>query len=131
VNEVPLVTEALIARGHAVTYVTPLEALASHAGWSHRKDFATIFRRTGTRVLSDLDVSKYDGFSAALVDPDGHVAHELETDTIVAVTAPVPQLAVVAVLDELAISHSVIGDASAPRGVQVAMREADDISRFI
>jgi 2,4-dienoyl-CoA reductase-like NADH-dependent reductase (Old Yellow Enzyme family) len=131
VNEGPLVAEALLTRGHSVTYVTPLETLAPHAGWSHRKDFATIFRRSGTRVLADLDVSKYDGFSAALVDPDGRIAHELEVDTIVAVTPPIPRLAIVAALDELEIPYSVIGDASAPRGVQVAMREADDLARVL
>jgi 2,4-dienoyl-CoA reductase-like NADH-dependent reductase (Old Yellow Enzyme family) len=131
VNEAPLVAEALLSRGHTVTYVTPLEALAPHAGWSHRKDFAAIFRRSGTRVLADLDVSKFDGLNAALVDPDGRITHELEVDTIVAVTAPVPRLEVVSTLDDLAIGYSIIGDSSAPRGVQVAMREADDISRSL
>jgi 2,4-dienoyl-CoA reductase-like NADH-dependent reductase (Old Yellow Enzyme family) len=129
VNEGPLVAEALVARGHLVTYVTPLESLAPHAGWSHRKDFAAIFRRSETRVLTDLDVTKYDGFSAALVDPDSRVAHEIEADTVVAIVAPVPQLAIASTLDELDIDHWVIGDASAPRGVQVAMREADDVGR--
>jgi 2,4-dienoyl-CoA reductase-like NADH-dependent reductase (Old Yellow Enzyme family) len=129
VNEAPLVAEALIGKGHEITFATPLESMAPYAGFSHRKDFGIVFRRAGARVLTEVDIQKYDGGSASLVDPDGRVAHEIDADAIVAVTAPRPDVGLTSVLDEKGVPYAVIGDAVAPRGVGVAIREADDVAR--
>ena len=128
VNEGPLVAEALIASGCRVTFATPFDAFAPQAGYSHRKDLATIFRRADVSVLTDSDVIEYDGSTATLADPEGSIAAKLEFDAIVAVTAPAPQVGIVPILSELHIPYSVIGDARAPWGVQVAIREADDVA---
>ncbi len=131
VNEGPLVAEALVATGRQITFATPFDSFAPHAGYSHRKDLAGIFRRAGVTVLTDSDVVEYDGSSVTVADPDGAVVAKLEADSVVAVTAPTPELGLVTILEELAIPYSVIGDAEAPRGVQVAMREADDVARAL
>ena len=131
VNEGALVAEALVAADRQITFATPFDSFAPHAGYSHRKDLAVIFRRAGVTVLTDSDVIEYDGSVVTIADPEGAVVAKLEADSVVAVTAPVPELALVPILDELAITYSVIGDAGAPRGVQVAMREADDVARAL
>jgi hypothetical protein len=128
-SEGALVAEALIASGRQVTFVTPLDTFAPLAGYSHRKDFGIVFRKSGTRVLTDHELDTFDGSTAKLSDPEGRTSEEIGIDTVVAVTAPVPQVALAATLDLIGLSYRIIGDAVAPRGVQVAMREADDAAR--
>ena len=130
-NEAPLVAEALISSGRQVTFATPFEVFAPHAGYSHRKDFGIVFRGAGTMVLLESELVSFDGSIATFNDPEGRCSEHAGIDTVVAVTAPRPQLELVATIDQLGVRYKVIGDAIAPRGVQVAMRDADDVARVL
>jgi hypothetical protein len=53
----------------------------------------------------------------------GDTVAEIATDSIVAVTAPVPNLELVPVLERLGLSYQIIGDAVAPRLAMQAYKE--------
>ena len=131
VQEASLIAEVLVNAGRSVTFVTPFETYAPRAGYTQRKDLGASFRRGGVKLITECDVSNFDGVRVTLRDSDQRIAHEFAVNGIVAVVAPAPELALTTGLDELSLTYDVIGDALAPRGVLAAMRDADAVARFL
>jgi NADPH-dependent 2,4-dienoyl-CoA reductase/sulfur reductase-like enzyme len=129
--EASLVAEALIKRGVSVTFVTPLETFAPRAGFMQVLDLKPIFRDAGCEVLTETDVESVDGGALRLIDRHGRARGELKADTVVAVTAPEPDLSLAPALDALAIPYRVVGDALAPLGVRAAIRDGDRVGKAI
>jgi 2,4-dienoyl-CoA reductase-like NADH-dependent reductase (Old Yellow Enzyme family) len=128
--EAALTAESLLARGHSVTYATPLEAFAPRAGELIRLDLDPIFRRGGCSVHTRTEIEHAEGDQVHLIDRYG-VRNTLHVDTIVAVMPPEPELGLLPALDALGAPYHVIGDALAVRGALTAIHEGDALGRAL
>ena len=122
-NEGALVAEALAARGSRVTFVTPFETVIPNGGQLHRVQLPqTLYRRVDRVITSGLIGLVTDGV-ALVVTAAGDTIAEIAPDTFVAVTAPVPNLDLVPVLNRLGVRYQIVGDALAPRQAMQAFKE--------
>jgi 2,4-dienoyl-CoA reductase-like NADH-dependent reductase (Old Yellow Enzyme family) len=122
--EVGLVTEALAKRGVELVYATTFERIVTNGGYTNRLDLRDIFRRAANvRVLVDTDVRRYVGGNAELIDPDGITTEQLAVSRVIAGVHPVPQDELLIALRAAGRKVTGVGDALAPRGALVAMRE--------
>jgi 2,4-dienoyl-CoA reductase-like NADH-dependent reductase (Old Yellow Enzyme family) len=128
--EASLVAETLIARGHAVGYVTPLDTFAPRAGGMQHLDLLPIFEAAGCGIATKLDVESVQDGRVRLVDRAGRFT-ERRVDTIVAALAPRPDDDLVPVVRAMGIPYHVIGDALAPRHARAAIDEGDLVGRAV
>lgn len=122
-DEGPLVAEALAMRGADVVYVTSCETVMPWGGQLHRYEVPAILRRRCQQVITSGLLGDVDGGHVVIVRPDGETIDELDVDTIVPVVAPRPALELVDALERLALPHTIVGDALAPRTAMHAFKE--------
>jgi 2,4-dienoyl-CoA reductase-like NADH-dependent reductase (Old Yellow Enzyme family) len=128
--EASLVAETLIARGHAVGYVTPLDTFAPRAGGMQHLDLLPIFEAAGCEIATKLDVESVRDGRVRLVDRAGRFT-ERRVDTIVAALTPQPDDDLVPVVRAMGIPYHLIGDALAPRHARAAIDEGDFVGRAV
>jgi 2,4-dienoyl-CoA reductase-like NADH-dependent reductase (Old Yellow Enzyme family) len=122
-NEGALVAEALALKGHRVTFVTPFETAMPNGGQLHRVQLPqTLYRRVDRVITSGLIGLVTDGV-VLVATAAGDTIAEIAADSIVAVTAPVPNLDLVPVLERLGVRYQIVGDAVAPRLAMQAFKE--------
>jgi 2,4-dienoyl-CoA reductase-like NADH-dependent reductase (Old Yellow Enzyme family) len=122
-NEGALVAEALARKGHRVTFVTPYETVMPHGGQLHRVQLPqTLYRRVDRVITSGL-IGMVDGGVALVATAAGDTIAEIRADTIVAVTATVPNLDLVPVLERLGLAYHIVGDALSPRLAMQAFKD--------
>jgi 2,4-dienoyl-CoA reductase-like NADH-dependent reductase (Old Yellow Enzyme family) len=125
-NEGGLVAEAIAARGARVTFLTPYEVTMPNGGQLHRIQLpTTLWSRVDQVITSGLIGIVQDG-TVVVVRKNGETVVEIKVDSIVVVHAPVPNRELVPVLNELGLSHRVIGDAVAPRLAMQAFKEGHE-----
>jgi NADPH-dependent 2,4-dienoyl-CoA reductase/sulfur reductase-like enzyme len=122
-NEGALVAEALALKGHRVTFVTPFETVIPNGGELHRVQLPqTLYRRLDRVITSGRIGLVTDGIALVATEAGDTIA-EIAADSIVAVTAPVPNLDLVPVLERLGLRYQIVGDALAPRLAMQAFKE--------
>ncbi len=131
VNEGTLVAEALAGKGCRVTFVTPYETVMPNGGQLHRVQLPTTLYRRVDRIITSGLVGMVEDGVAHIVTVAGEPIAELSPDTIVAVTAPVPNLDLVPVLESLGIPFRIAGDAVAPRWAMQAFKEGHEAALAI
>jgi 2,4-dienoyl-CoA reductase-like NADH-dependent reductase (Old Yellow Enzyme family) len=125
-NEGPLVAEALAKRGAKVVFVTSCETVMPWGGSLHRYEIPGILRRRCEQVITGGLLGDVDGKHVIVVRPDGETVAELDVDTVVAVSAPLPELSLIPVLERLGLDFRVVGDALAPRTAMQAFKEGQE-----
>lgn len=125
-NEGPLVAEGLARRGHEVTFVTPEETVAPHSGYLHRAQFGQTLYGVVNRVIVRGFISVVKDGNALIATPEGAQIETLPCDSIVVVSVPQPDLALVPVLKGLRIPYRIAGDALAPRLAMQAFKDGHE-----
>ncbi|ARR55928.1 hypothetical protein HY78_21970 [Rhizorhabdus wittichii DC-6] len=128
--EASLAAEALIRRGVAVTYVTPLDGFAPRAGYLQHLDLLPILERAGSEIVVRHEIAAIDGRRVTLTDRHGRTS-ERQADLIVAAQVPAPVLDLLPAIEAMGLPHHRIGDASAPRHARAAINDGDAIARLI
>jgi 2,4-dienoyl-CoA reductase-like NADH-dependent reductase (Old Yellow Enzyme family) len=128
--EASIVAESLIARGHVVTYATPLMAFAPRANVQMLGDLERILRLSRSTVLTRTDIERIDGDCIHLIDHFG-VRSERSANTIVVVAPPHQELSLVPALDALRVPYHLIGDALTARGALAAIHDGDRVGRQV
>jgi 2,4-dienoyl-CoA reductase-like NADH-dependent reductase (Old Yellow Enzyme family) len=122
-NEGALVAEALALKGHRVTFVTPFETVIPNGGELHRVQLPQTLYRRLERVITSGRIGFVTDGVALVATEAGDTIAEIAADSIVAVTAPVPNLDLVPVLERLGVRYQIVGDALAPRLAMQAFKE--------
>jgi 2,4-dienoyl-CoA reductase-like NADH-dependent reductase (Old Yellow Enzyme family) len=125
-NEGPLVAEALAKGGAKVVFVTSCETVMPWGGSLHRYEIPGILRRRCEQVITGGLLADVDGKHAIVVRHDGETLSELDVDTVVAVSAPLPELTLIPVLEQLGLDFRIVGDALAPRTAMHAFKEGQE-----
>ena len=122
-NEGALVAEALAARGSQVRFVTPFETVMHNGGELHRVQLPETLYKQMHQIITMGIVGIVNDGVVTIVRSNGDTVDEFSVSTIVAVTAPVPNLDLVPILDTLRVRYQIIGDALAPRQGMQAYKE--------
>lgn len=122
-NEGALVAEALGRRGHRVTFVTPAELAMPQGGQLHRVQLPETLYARVERVVVRGVIGAVESGVALVATPEGTEIASVEVDSIVVVTAPRPDLDLVAALDGLGIAYRLAGDVVSPRLAMQAYKD--------
>ncbi|WP_433382150.1 FAD-dependent oxidoreductase [Streptosporangium sp. CA-115845] len=122
-NEGALVAEALAARSRRVTFVTPYETVTPYSGASHRMEVPDVLRRRMSQIVTQGLLGFADGRVVTVVRPEGETIAEIEVGAVVAIVPPEPRLELLETIRATGVSHSIVGDAQAPRTATEAFRE--------
>jgi 2,4-dienoyl-CoA reductase-like NADH-dependent reductase (Old Yellow Enzyme family)/thioredoxin reductase len=130
-NEPALVAEALARSGRQVILVTRYETVMPFGGVLHRLEAPRVWHRTLDRIITGGLLGDLDDGVALIVRPHGETVAEIKVGSVVAATAPKPEVELLDLVQRLGIRHGLAGDAMAPRTAFDSYKEGHAVALTI